>query len=211
MHLAFSKKDFLWLFERCDQVAFLSGHVKGFEYFQGVPRRCVYDNLSSAVKKVLYKERELTDRFKALNAHYLFEPCFARPATGHDKGMVECRGKTIRLNHLTPIPQGETLEHISHDLLAKVERAFDQRKTTLGEPLTILYEKEKSNFIELPLIPFDYRKIKTVNVSSQALIQVEGAQYSVPSHASSFYRQNLHAARLSHQQLHCQTAFECIA
>lgn len=31
-------------------------------------------------------ERKLTARFEALADHYVFEPCFARPRTGHDKG-----------------------------------------------------------------------------------------------------------------------------
>jgi len=182
MHLAYSKKDYVCLSEKCDQVAFLSAHVKAFKYFQGVPRRCVYDNLTAAVKKVLYKDRELTDKFKALTAHYLFEPCFARPATGHDKGMVECRGKTIRLNYMTPIPIGENLEIISKELLEKIERRFEGRQTQLGETMLSLFEKEKNLFIELPFIDFDYRKIISVQISSQALIQVESAHYSVPSH-----------------------------
>jgi len=32
------------------------------------------------------QERELTERFLALVSHYLFEPSFARPGEGHDKG-----------------------------------------------------------------------------------------------------------------------------
>jgi len=34
-------------------------------------------------------ERQLTARFAACASHYLFEPCFARPREGHDKGGVE--------------------------------------------------------------------------------------------------------------------------
>jgi hypothetical protein len=43
----------------------------------------------------------------------LFEPCFTRRGTGHDKGGVEARGKGIRWQHLVPIPSGETLEAIN--------------------------------------------------------------------------------------------------
>ena len=46
-------------------------------------------------------------------SHYLFEPCFARPGEGHDKGSVESRGKGIRLAHMSPVPQGRTLEEIA--------------------------------------------------------------------------------------------------
>ena len=64
----------------------------------------------------------LTDRFRALASHYLFEPCFARPGEGHDKGGVEGRGKGIRLQHLTPIPRGQTLHEISEALLAAIDQ-----------------------------------------------------------------------------------------
>jgi len=66
-------------------------------------------------------DRQLTARFQALVSHYSFEPCFARVGEGHDKGGVESRGKVIRLQHLTPIPQGESLEEISQFLLGKIE------------------------------------------------------------------------------------------
>jgi transposase len=106
MRLMYSGRDFVWLYDRCDQLAFLDGHVRALAHFGGVPRRVVYDNLSAAVKRRVGMERELTDRFRALVSHYLFEPCFTRPGEGHDKGGVEARGKGIRLQHLTPIPRG---------------------------------------------------------------------------------------------------------
>ena len=54
-------------------------------------------------------EREPSRRFAALCSHYLFEPCFARTSEGHDKGRVEARGENVRLQHLTPIPSGQSL------------------------------------------------------------------------------------------------------
>jgi hypothetical protein len=48
-------------------------------------RRCVYDNLTAAVRKLVGARRELTGRFLALVGHYLFEPDFARIGEGHDK------------------------------------------------------------------------------------------------------------------------------
>src|SRR5829696_5648654 len=88
MRLLYSGRDFVWLYERCDQFSFLDGHVRAFSYLGGVPRRVVYDNLTAAVKKVIGSERELTERFAALVSHYLFEPCFAHPGEGHDKGAL---------------------------------------------------------------------------------------------------------------------------
>lgn len=40
-------------YERCDQLAFLDGHVRAFAHLDGVARRCVYDNLAAAVRKIV--------------------------------------------------------------------------------------------------------------------------------------------------------------
>ena len=102
LRLMYSGRDYVRLYAAADQLSFLDAHVRAFTYLGGVPERIVYDNLSAAVKKIVGSDRELTERFEALCSHYLFEPCFARPGEGHDKGAIEARGKGIRLAHLTP-------------------------------------------------------------------------------------------------------------
>ena len=78
LRLMYSGRDFVWLYDSCDQLAFLDGHVRAFSWLGWVPTRLVYDNLSAAVKRRVGVERELTQRFRALVSHYLFEPDFAR-------------------------------------------------------------------------------------------------------------------------------------
>ncbi len=172
MRLMYSGRDFVRLYERCDQLSFLEAHVLAFSYLGGVPRRVVYDNLTAAVKKVAGSERELTERFMALSSHYLFEPCFARPGEGHDKGGVEARGKGIRLAHLTPIPRGETLSEISEVLLREVEMAFTAEQR---------FVEEQRHLRGLPEHPFEARKVVLVSVSRRSTVSVGGATYSVPS------------------------------
>jgi len=104
LRLPFSGRDFVWIYDRRDQLSFFDGHVRAFVHFGGVPERIVYDRLSAALKRRMGLVPELTDRFRALVSHYLFEACFAHPGEGHDKGSVEARGKSIRLQHLTPVP-----------------------------------------------------------------------------------------------------------
>ena len=93
MRLMYSGRDFVWLYDRQDQIAFLDGHMRAFVHLGGVPARIVYDNLKLAVRRVQFPRRELTERFTALASHHLFEPCFARPGEGHDKGGIEGRGE----------------------------------------------------------------------------------------------------------------------
>ena len=134
LHLMYSGRDFAWLYERCNQVAFLDGHVRAFGHLGGVVRRCIYDNLKAAVKRRLGlgRERELSGRFLALCSHYVIEPCFARPGQGHDKGGVEARGKNVRLQHLTPIPRGASLAEIAGRLVEHLDAAAAARRSRQG-------------------------------------------------------------------------------
>jgi transposase len=181
MRLVYSGKDFACIYERCNQTAFLDGHVRAFQHFGGVPARSVYDNLSSAVKRRLGILIELTERFRALASHYLFEPCFARPGEGHDKGSVEARGKGIRLRHLTPIPQGPTLAMLNVQLLASLEATTGSKKDRMGRTVAERFEEERSSFRPLPARPFEARQVVPLVVDRQAMVRIEGAEYSLPS------------------------------
>ena len=51
----------------------------------------IYDNLTTAVKRILHgRGREMNARFAELAAHYVFEPVFATPASGWEKGNEKC-------------------------------------------------------------------------------------------------------------------------
>jgi len=180
MRLMYSGREFAWLYERCDQLAFLDGHVRAFAHFGGVAKRCVYDNLAAAVRKIVGARRELTGRFLALVSHYLFEPDFARVGEGHDKGAVESRGKAIRLEHLTPIPRGDSLEPISLQLLSDLDAAFTARQVA-GRSGSELWEEERVQLLPVPAANFEVRKPIAVEISSRAMVRIEGAWYSVPS------------------------------
>ena len=182
VRLMYSGRDFAWLYDRCDQVAFLDGHVRAFAHFGGLPARMIYDNLKAAVKRRVGLAIELSGRFQALVSHYLFEPCFARPGEGHDKGGVESRGKGIRLQHLTPIPQGESLGEVSHRLLADLERQMESKRNEDGETVAARWAEESRRLRPLPGTDFEPRLVETLKVSRQALVLIAGTRYSVPSH-----------------------------
>ncbi len=170
MRLMHSGRDFAWLYPRQDQTCFLDGHVRAFEHLGAVPHRLVYDNLKAAVRKILVGSgRELSARFLALANHYLFEPCFARPRTGHDKGGVESRGKAIRWQELVPIPSGPNLATISASLLGRLAARSTER-----------FVEEQAAMLPLPSIAFGAARCHPdVAVSSRSIVSVEGAQYSV--------------------------------
>jgi transposase len=180
MRLMYSGNDFAWLYDRCDQVSFLDGHARSFIHFGAVPHRCIYDNLSAAVRRRTGAIRELTGRFQALVSHYLFEACFARVGEGHDKGGVESRGRGIRLTYLTPIPCGESLDAINTWLLARLVAGQCNPRPGKQQSIATLFTEEQSLMLPLAQSDFDARKRYTVQIYSSSRIRVEGAWYSVP-------------------------------
>jgi len=180
MRLMHSGRDFAWLYERQDQVSFLDGHVRAFEHFGGVAHRIAYDNLKAAVRRMLVgSERVLTARFAALSEHYLFEPCFARPYTGHDKGGVEVRGRSIRWDHLVPIPAGDAIETISGALLAQLDATMVDKTNDAGETIAKRFSDEAPRFLPFSRGPFRAAALYMPRVTRRSLVRVDGARYSV--------------------------------
>ena len=94
LRLCYSRKIFVMAFPTQRQEAFFAAHVAGFAYLGGVPRRIAYDNLTTAVYKILKQgEREEQKGFVALRSHYLFESRFCTPGQGNEKGRVEDGGR----------------------------------------------------------------------------------------------------------------------
>jgi transposase len=181
MRLMCSGRDFAWLYPRQDQVCFLDGHVRAFAHLGGVPHRLLYDNLRAAVARILVgSERELTQRMQALAAHYAFEPCFARPGTGHDKGGVESRGRAIRWQHLVPIPTGADLETIGGELLCRLDRQAETQRDLQGRTIAERFAEERAHLLALPAHPFRAAAARVVGVSPRSLVRIEGGWYSVP-------------------------------
>lgn len=175
-----SKRDFAWLYPRQDQTCFLDGHVRAFEWLGAIYQRLLFDNLKPAVAKVLAgSERQLTARFAALANHYLFEPCFARPATGHDKGGVEARGKGVRWAHLVPIPSGDSLEAISRTLMARLDAEAAQKRDIDGRTVVELFAAELPAMIPLPKWSFVQAEVLSAEATRSALVKVKGGHYSV--------------------------------
>jgi transposase len=165
------------------QQAFLEGHTLGFDWFGGVFEEVRYDNLGSAVKKVLRgRQRVQTDRFIAMRSHYLFDAIFATPGIegAHEKGGVEGEVGRFRRNHLVPVPSFGSIAGLNAFMVDACESDLDRRIAgrpgTVGEQLSV--ERPLLRQIESP---FDATELTTVRVDAKALITVRQNKYSVPA------------------------------
>ena len=119
MRLCYSRKLFVMAFPTQRQEAFLLGHVAAFQHFGGVPQRITYDNLKTAVQRILQgRNRHEQPAFVVFRSHYLFESRFCTPGEGHEKGGVESGVGLRRRNFLTPLPQVATFDELNERLLA---------------------------------------------------------------------------------------------
>ncbi len=95
-----------------------------------------YDNLGSAVKKVLRgHQREETARFAAFRSHWRFAAEFCTAGEGHEKGGVEGEVGTFRRNHWVPIPQAQDLAELNAQLLAGCHE--DEAMTVTGREQSV--------------------------------------------------------------------------
>src|SRR5580704_17905964 len=115
-------------FLHATQQAFLEAHERAFAYLGGVFHRLRYDNLKSAVKKILRgQRREETACFIAFRSHWQYESEFCTPGEGHEKGGVEGEVGYFRRNHWVPVPQAIDIADLNRQLLASCRE--DERRT----------------------------------------------------------------------------------
>jgi transposase len=118
------------------QQAFFEAHERAFEYFGGVFQLLRYDNLASAIKRVLRGyDREQNTRFIAFRSHWRFASEFCNPARGNEKGGVEGEVGYFRRNHLVPVPKVADFAELNRLLLAGCHK--DQQRRIGGRVMTV--------------------------------------------------------------------------
>jgi transposase len=166
---------------RATQQAFLEAHELAFEYFGGVFRRLRYDNLSSAVKKILRgSRREETARFIAFRSHWRFASEFCNPAEAHEKGGVEGEAGYFRRNHWVPVPRARDLEQLNKDLLADCYE--DQQRQIAGRAMLVgaAMIVEREHLLPLAEPRFDLAEVSFPMVDSLGCVRVRTNAYSAP-------------------------------
>jgi transposase len=182
IQLSASRKRFVRAYFHEKQEAFLDGFVHGFQYFGGVPSKGLFDNLKSAVVKVLEgRERLEQETFQALQAHYVFKAEFCNVRSGNEKGQVEGLVGYVRRNALVPTPQVQTLDELNDLLYAWCERVSEnERVPHTNKTVNMVWEEEKVRLLPLPLKPFEACKLRESTVSKTSTVTFDTNHYSVP-------------------------------
>lgn len=161
-------------------------HTRAFRVFGGVPLRGIYDNMKTAVDKVLSgKQRIVNARFAALTAHYLFDPDFCNVASGWEKGIVEKNVQDSRRRIW------QEAGHMRFGSFTELNVWLEKRCRALwaelpypdvaGLTLLDALELEQPHLMAMPSIFDGYVEV-LARVSSTCLVTVQRNRYSVPCH-----------------------------
>lgn len=176
------------------QQAFLQAHELAFAYFGGVFQKLKYDNLTSAVKRVLrgYR-REETGRFVAFRSHWRFSAEFCTPAEPQEKGGIEGEAGYFRRNHWVPVPKVSDLNALNQQLLAAChrdeQRIIAGREHNVGAAALI----ERAHLLPMAAEGMDLAQTSFASVNGSGCVLVLTNAYSVPLPPGTQVQAKIHA------------------
>lgn len=182
MRSKYSGKHYVRCYPCERQTAFFDAHIQAFAFYGGVFRTLIYDNLTSAVEKVLKgKDRREQDAFRKFHGYYNFTARFCNADSGHEKGGVEGLVGFARRNYMVPIPRAESLEELNEEILLSCLKYGSHRIEGREKSVDELFEEERAHLLALPAHP--YSNIETVEskVNPYATVILDKNRYSVPT------------------------------
>ena len=165
------------------QESFINCHIHAFEYFGGVTRLLIPDNLKTGVTKNTRFETVIPRAYREMSDHYGTAIVPARPLHPDDKPNAEGSVKyattwilaALRNEHFFSIE--EARKAVAQKLEELNERPFQKR---VGNR-RLAYENEEKEFMQpLPVVPYEAAVWSTVKVQNDYLITDGLNKYTVP-------------------------------
>jgi len=177
------------LFHRQDKLAFIEAHVQAFRYYGGIPGCMVYDNMRTAVKTFLGKEKEPTQTLVNLSAYYGFRFRFCNVRSGNEKGHVERGVEVLRRRAFADRYNFDSLEEANTSLLSVCDQ------TNAEDEVLVNYEQER-RYLRLVEADMSCFEAKDHTVDKLSTFSLLGSHYSVPS---DYIRENVWVKLYSEQ------------
>ncbi len=184
--LCHSRKLFCVAYTREKLEMVFDAHLRAFEFFGGVCKRGIYDNLKAVVTKIMMgKDRVWNRRFQNLASHYLFEAVACSPAAGWEKGQVENQVDLVRSRFFVLRRRFASIEELNEWLEGECRNYAASAKHPEFKERTIdqVFAEERSKLLALPVSPFDGYHEGNARVSLQLLISFDRNRYSVDAMA----------------------------
>ena len=184
MTLGFSREMYCDLVFDQKVKTWLDLHVGAFEYFGGVPKVIVPDNLKSAVIRASFgvdDDPVLNRSYRELARYYGFQVDPTPPCSPEKKGKVESNVKYVRRNFLDTWDTVD-IEEDRRQLLRWLTEIAGQRihGTTGRRPRDLFDEAEAQALEPLPAKRWEPVLWKKVKLHRDSHVQVDSAYYSAP-------------------------------
>jgi transposase len=167
-------------------LTWLQCHQHAFEFFDGVPRRVVLDNLKAAIVQAYTRDKdvEVQRAYAECAEHYRFLIDACLPRMPQHKGKVERGGVGYIKNSFVPLLVPNTaLPDANRRLWEWLKHTAGQRDhgTTHERPMSRFVETEWSTLLSLPTTPYDPAIWKQVKLHQDGHVVFDKAFYSAPS------------------------------
>lgn len=176
--LCYSDTPFVIAYRRQNSESFQEALVQTFSYFNGVPKRVIFDNAKVAVKDGFGANAKATESYAALAAHYGFEPVFCNIASGNEKGLVEGLVGFSRRNFCVPVPRVENMDELNRMLRERCRKYWKHK--VRGKPADVGTMFSQENLYPLPPYRYDPAKRAEAKVSPYCTVRYDTNSYSVP-------------------------------
>jgi hypothetical protein len=163
--------------------AWISAHIHAFEYFSGVPRLLIPDNLRTGVSRACRYDPDLNPTYQEFAMHYDVGVVPARPGHPKDKAKVEVGVQVVERWILAALRHQKffrlvDLNHAIRELLERLnQRPFRKRE---GSRSSVFAAVERNALRPLPAEPFDMSQWSYARVNIDYHIAFDANLYSVP-------------------------------
>ena len=159
-------------------------HIRAFEYFGGVPRVIVPDNLKSAVIRATFgvdDDAVLNRTYRELARHYGFQIDPTPPRAPEKKGKVERSGGYVKRSFLQTWESVDIAEDRRQLLRWNEEIAAVRRHgTTQRQPIELFCELEREALLPLARTRWERVLWKKARLHTDSHVQIDYAFYSAP-------------------------------
>lgn len=165
-----------------DKENWIGAHVHMFQYWGGVPKIVVPDNLKTGVTKTNWQQPEIQKDYQDMANHYDTVILPARIRKPKDKPNVEAMVGDFETWILAAIRHQKffTLTDLNTAIAEKLDiynhRPFQKKQGSRHD----LFLEEKEYLLPLPKVPYELASWKTAAVQFNYHIAVDGMFYSVP-------------------------------
>jgi len=158
-------------------------HVRAYEYFGGVSRITVPDNLKSGVSKTCRYEPDVNPTYHEMAVHYGTVIVPARTNRPKDKAKVEA-GVLVVERWILAALRNRAFFSLS-DLNAAIDELLEilnnkPFKKLEGTRKSCFESEEKKELLPLPINRYEYAEWKKVKAGIDYHVEVAGHYYSVP-------------------------------